>query len=309
MRLPASNNNGRGERIRTFDPLVPNQMRYQAALHPDSWYSNPPAIPIRHALAIVMKKKQVLPWLEPDEPFPPAADAWGAESEAPGLLAAGADLSVDRLLQAYNHGIFPWFNAGQPILWWSTDPRMVLKTADFRLHRSLKKVLAQFVAASTCEIRFNYDFHGVIERCSQTPRNGQSGTWIVAEMVDAYSQLHAQGYAHSVETWIDGQQVGGLYCVAIGKAVFGESMFSNKTDASKIALAALIAFCRAHNILAIDCQQNTRHLASLGAKEIPRAEFLDFVNTGTGQAAVEWRFSPLYWSHILSIPSTGRDRP
>jgi leucyl/phenylalanyl-tRNA--protein transferase len=256
-----------------------------------------------------MKKKQVLPWLEPGESFPPATDAWGPGSDAPGLLAAGGDLSLDSLLRAYRHGIFPWFNEGQPILWWSTDPRMVLKTTDFRLHRSFKKVLTKFAAGSTCEVRFDSNFRGVIERCSQTPRDGQSGTWIVPEMVDAYTQLHAMGYAHSVETWIDDQLVGGLYCVAIGTAVFGESMFSHKTDASKIALASLIAFCRAHGIAAIDCQQNTRHLGSLGAKEMPRAAFLKLVETGTGQAAVEWRFRPLYWTHILSTPQTGRDRP
>lgn len=241
-----------------------------------------------------------LPWLEPGSAFPPAASAWDAQSDAPGLLAAGGDLDVDTLQRAYAHGIFPWFSQGQPILWWSPDPRMALQVANFRLHRSLRKVLLRFRADARCEVRFNTAFPAVIQACASTPRQGQPGTWIVPAMVQAYTRLHAAGHAHSVETWIDGELVGGLYCVALGRAVFGESMFARVPDASKIALAALVGFCRHHAIALIDCQQNTRHLASLGAAEMPRAAFLAHIQQAQREPGVNWHFSPLYWEHILS---------
>lgn len=241
-----------------------------------------------------------LPWLEPGDPFPPVESSWGAGSDAPGLLAAGGDLSVATLLRAYSHGIFPWFSEGQPILWWSTDPRMVLTVSRFHLRRSLRKVLARFVADPRCEIRIDSAFAGVISACAGTQRHGQAGTWIVPPMVQAYTRLHEAGHAHSVETWVDGRLVGGLYCVALGRAVFGESMFAHATDASKIALAALVCFCRAHAIPMIDCQQNTAHLASMGAAEIPRAAFLAQIRHTQQLPAPAWRFSPLYWDHLLS---------
>jgi leucyl/phenylalanyl-tRNA--protein transferase len=241
-----------------------------------------------------------LPWLEPGDPFPPVEGSWGPGSDAPGLLAAGGDLDVLTLLDAYSHGIFPWYSESQPILWWSTDPRMVLTVASFRLRRSLRKVLAHFVANPRCEIRFDNAFADVIHACATTPRHGQTGTWILPPMVQAYTHLHLAGHAHSVETWVDGELVGGLYCVALGRAVFGESMFAHATDASKIALAALVCFCRAHDIPAIDCQQNTAHLASLGAAEIPRSAFLAQIRHTQRLPAPEWRFSPLYWDHLLS---------
>ena len=240
-----------------------------------------------------------IPWLDAGAAFPPVAGALAHGSEAPGLLAAGGQLDVQTLRAAYRHGIFPWFSDGQPILWWSPDPRMVLQVDQFRLHPSMRKTLRRFMRAPGCEIRFDFDFARVIAHCASQPRNGSAGTWIVQDMQLAYRQLHRAGTAHSVETWIDGELVGGLYCVSIGQAVFGESMFSLAPDASKIALAALVAFCRVHGIRAIDCQQNTRHLASLGAAEMPRADFLRHCEAAANLVAPEWVFEPLYWRQLL----------
>ncbi len=244
-----------------------------------------------------------LSWLQPGAPFPDASQAWDEAQPAPGLLAAGGALDVDTLRRAYSAGIFPWFSEGQPILWWSTDPRMVLFPREFKLHRSLRKTLARFAADPRCRMSFDTAFDDVIRACAGTPRNGQSGTWIVPGMVDAYRQLHRAGLAHSVETWIDGRLVGGLYCVAIGRAVFGESMFAHVPDASKIALAALVAFCRREDVRMIDCQQNTRHLASLGAREIARAAFVQQVASATADSPLPWRFDPVYWNAILPPPA------
>lgn len=241
-----------------------------------------------------------LPWLEPGQTFPAAENAWDAQSDAPGLLAAGGDLEPDTLQSAYARGIFPWFSGDQPILWWSPDPRMVLQTAHFRLHRSLRKVLQRFSNDPQCEVRFDTAFTEVIDACAHTPRDGHTGTWIVPAMQQAYTRLHMAGIAHSVETWVDGKLVGGLYCVALGRAVFGESMFTRVPDASKIALAALVGFCRHHGIAMIDCQQNTRHLASLGASEIARSAFVAHLRHAHSESGVPWRFSPLYWQHLLS---------
>lgn len=246
------------------------------------------------------KPSHSLPWLAAGEAFPPLTSAWGQNDPAPGLLAAGASLDVDTLLKAYAQGIFPWFSPGQPALWWSPDPRMVLQTRNFKLHRSLRKSLIHFTKASSCEIRFDSAFEQVINACASKPRAGQPGTWIVPDMVHAYLSLHRAGHAHSVETWIDGELVGGLYCVNLGSMVFGESMFAHRTDASKIALAALVAFCRAHQIALIDCQQNTGHLASLGAAEISRAEFVRHLDQNTGKTAPVWHFDPVYWNQILT---------
>lgn len=246
-----------------------------------------------------MSMQPSLPWLEPGEGFPDVARAWSAESDAPGLLAAGGSLDVDSLVRAYSRGIFPWYSLGQPILWWSTDPRMVLQVNQFKLHRSLRKTIRHFQANPLCEIRFDSAFDSVIGHCARIERTGQGGTWIVPEMQAAYQALHQAGFAHSVETWINGELVGGLYCVCVGKAVFGESMFAHRSDASKLALAALLSFCRAHGVQLIDCQQNTRHLASLGAGEIPRAQFVNQVRSAIALAPMDWHFEPLYWSHIL----------
>ncbi len=241
-----------------------------------------------------------LPWLAPGQAFPPLEAAWGRADPAPGLLAMGETLDVATLLRAYAQGIFPWFSPGQPVLWWSPDPRMVLQTQHFKLHRSLRKRLLQFRSAPGCEIRFDSAFESVIGACSEQPRAGQNGTWIVPAMVQAYGDLHRAGHAHSVETWIDGELAGGLYCVNLGGMVFGESMFAHQTDASKIALAALVAFCRVCGIRMIDCQQNTGHLASLGAAEISRAEFAARLGQSVGSAAPDWQFKSLYWNQLLS---------
>jgi leucyl/phenylalanyl-tRNA--protein transferase len=244
-----------------------------------------------------------LPWLQPGDPFPDPTRAWDDRQPAPGLLAAGGALDVDSLHRAYSSGIFPWFSEGQPILWWSTDPRMVLFVEDFKLHRSLRKTIARLLAEGRLEIRFDSAFDAVIRACATSERPGQSGTWIVAPMVQAYQAFHRAGFAHSVETWIDGQLAGGLYCVGIGRAVFGESMFTNVPDASKIALAALVAWCRAQGVAMIDCQQNTRHLASLGAREIPRAEFVQQVEHQSGCEPARWQFEPVYWNSLVPYPT------
>jgi leucyl/phenylalanyl-tRNA---protein transferase len=240
-----------------------------------------------------------LPWLEAGQNFPPLAQAWGPVSQAPGLLAAGGQLDTATLRNAYAQGIFPWFSEGQPVLWWSPDPRMVLDVSAFRLHRSLKKTLQAFGASPHCEIKINTSFDQVIQACASSPREGQAGTWIVPAMVRAYQALHRAGLAHSVETWVNGELVGGLYCVALGKSVFGESMFTRVPDASKIALAALVSFCRHHGIARIDCQQNTRHLASLGAREMPRSDFVDGIELDQHKTAPSWHFDPLYWRELI----------
>lgn len=208
----------------------------------------------------------MIPWLDPTAPFP-ALDT--ALTEPNGLLAAGADLSPGRLVAAYRRGIFPWFSDGQPILWWSPDPRMVLFVDEFRVTRSLGKR----VRAQTFEVRFDTAFRAVIEACSATPRAGQDGTWITADIVDAYCELHRLGYAHSVESWQDGHLVGGLYGILLDRMFFGESMFARATDASKVALVALVAQLRRLGVPLIDCQQETGHLRSMGARPIPRAAF------------------------------------
>jgi len=198
--------------------------------------------------------------------FPPVEQALRSPN---GLLAAGGDLSSARLLEAYRHGIFPWFSEGEPILWWSPDPRMVLFPHEFKVSNSLHKTLRN----GRHEVRFDSNFEQVMRACA-APREGASGTWIVEEMIAAYCELHRLGYAHSVETWIDGKLVGGLYGMALGRMFYGESMFSRKTDASKIALAYLCAQLGKWNFGMIDCQMNTPHLTSLGAREIPRKEFI-----------------------------------
>ena len=207
----------------------------------------------------------MIAWLGADTPFPPLA---AAQKEPNGLLAVGGDLSPRRLLDAYRRGIFPWYSAGDPILWWSPDPRMVLFPDELRVTRSLAKTLRN----KAHEVRFDTAFDGVMRGCA-APRPGQGGTWIGPEMRAAYRKLHDLGYAHSVETWIDGELAGGLYGVAIGGAFFGESMFSRARDASKIALVALVRRLAADGYRLIDCQMHTAHLESLGAREIPRAEF------------------------------------
>jgi len=204
-----------------------------------------------------------------------------------GLLAAGGDLSTERLLAAYRQGIFPWYGEGEPILWWSPDPRMVLFPDELKISRSLSKTLRN----KAYEIRFDTSFDAVIEGCAQS-RSGQTGTWITAEMRAAYQRLHALGHAHSVETWIEGGLAGGLYGVAIGGVFFGESMFSRARDASKIALVALVGRCKAQDIRLIDCQMHTRHLASLGARDMPRLRFSQLL-----QELIHYPRAAVHWTH------------
>lgn len=242
-----------------------------------------------------------IPWLELNTALPAPETAQKKGRSLAGLVAAGGGLSVDRLQEAYQQGMFPWFSQGQPILWWSPDPRMVLKTSEFKLHRSLRKTLQQFIDCDACEIKIDSNFSAVIQHCAHTARKGQPGTWIVEEMISAYEALHAAGFAHSVETWRNGQLIGGLYCVSIGDTLFGESMFAIQTDASKIALAALVAFARSEGLGWIDCQQNTKHLASLGAREMPRSDFLNLVRSAPQDTQREWRFHLSTW-HTLIPP-------
>lgn len=229
----------------------------------------------------------MLTWLEPTSPFPDPGQAMPE-----GLLAVGADLSVDRLRQAYMHGIFPWFGPGDPILWWSPDPRMVLECDRLKISHSLAKKLRQIgrteqLGAARIKVTINQAFAQVIQACA-APRSSQAGTWISPEMQAAYLQWHKAGQVHSMETWIDGELAGGLYGVCLGRFFFGESMFSRHTDASKIALAYLVQFLLRNHIHHIDCQQQTAHLASMGACPMPRTDFLALASHAVVQAPIPW---------------------
>lgn len=190
------------------------------------------------------------------------------------------------------------------MLWWSPDPRMVLPVGEFRIHRSLRRTLQRFVASPQCEVRVDTAFDDVIRACAASPREGQDGTWIVPAVQRAYRNWHAEGFVHSFETWVDGKLAGGLYGVALGRMFYGESMFSRQTDASKIALAALICFCRVHGIRLVDCQQNTSHLASLGAREISRTEFLRHLATTVDTEPVQcWTYDESMWAQLSLRPA------
>ena len=208
----------------------------------------------------------MIPYLGPLDAFPPVESA---SPEYGGLLALGGDLSPARILDAYCRGIFPWGTMEGHPLWYSPDPRMVLFPEEMRITRSLRKTLR----LGHYEVRFDSDFAGVIAACAETPRPGQDGTWITPDMAGAYVRLHELGWAHSVETHDEGGLAGGLYGLAIGGMFYGESMFARRTDASKIAFAHLVRHLRENGFGLIDCQMRTEHLASLGAREIPRREF------------------------------------
>ena len=208
----------------------------------------------------------MVPWIESALDFPSVNTAL---AEPNGLLCVGADLAPQTIIAAYSRGIFPWFSDNQPILWWSPDPRMVLFPAEFKVSKSL----AKSVNRKLFEIRFDSAFAEVISACSE-PRQQGGGTWIVAEMQVAYAQLHALGVAHSIESWRDGKLVGGLYGLALGRMFFGESMFARETDASKVALVALVDKLKRDGFELIDCQQETGHLASFGARPIARDNFV-----------------------------------
>ena len=207
----------------------------------------------------------VIPWLRASDPFPPLERAL---DDPNGLLAAGGTMDLPRLLDAYRRGIFPWSSEGQPLLWWSPDPRMVLFTAEFKPSRSLRRRLRDH----RFDVRIDTACDQVIAACAE-PREGQAGTWITPEIRKAYLELHREGYVHSVESWCAGELVGGLYGVTLGRVFFGESMFAREPDASKVALAHLVARLRALDVPLIDCQQETSHLASLGARPISRMRF------------------------------------
>ena len=226
----------------------------------------------------------MIPFLEPDEPFPPVDRAL---RDPNGLLAAGGDLSPERLLDAYARGIFPWFGDDDPLLWWSPDPRMVLITDDLRISRSLRRVLR----SGRFQVTMDTAFAEVMAGCAE-PRAEQDGTWITRDMTEAYARLAALGFAHSVEAWSDGALAGGLYGVAIGRMFFGESMFSRVSDASKVALVHLVRQFQRWGLPMIDCQMSTPHLASLGARDVARADFVREVGRLVRQPAVPapWRF-------------------
>lgn len=226
----------------------------------------------------------MLAWLGPEDPFPPVERAL---QEPNGLLCAGADLSVERLLQAYRQGIFPWYSGRQPLLWWSPDPRMVLYCDELKVSRSL----AKNVRNKGYEVRVDRSFAEVLEGCAQRPE----GTWLGSSMRRAYLQLHQAGYAHCFETWLGNDLVGGLYGVAIGRMFYGESMFSRATDASKVALVHLVGFIKARGFPMIDCQMNTALLASLGGREIPRRDFLR-----TLTALVNYPEPPQIWNRVAT---------
>lgn len=219
----------------------------------------------------------MLTWLAPGDPpeaFPPVECAL---RDPPGLLAAGGDLSCERLVAAYRRGIFPWYSPGQPVLWWSPDPREVLFPAEFHRSRSLARAL--------CTRGFEYhvdrDFEAVLAACA-APRRASPGTWITADMRAAYLALHQRGIAHSAEIWRAGQLVGGVYGVRLGRVYFGESMFSRERDGSKAALDSLVHQCLADGTAVIDCQQPSAHLRSLGSRPIPRKEFLALLALAAG---------------------------
>ncbi len=207
----------------------------------------------------------MIAWLAPHQPFPPLE---AALAEPNGLLAAGGALTPERIVDAYRRGIFPWYSDGQPVLWWSPDPRMVLFTKELRVRRSLAKRVRQ----RRYEIRLDTAFERVIGECARL-RPGQDGTWITDAMVAAYVALHRRGVAHSVEAWRDGELAGGLYGLALGRVFFGESMFARETDASKVALVHLVAKLARDGVPLVDCQQETSHLAGFGARPIPRRAF------------------------------------
>ncbi len=221
-----------------------------------------------------------IPYIRYELSFPPVQSA-----TPEGLLAYGGDLSPNRLLLAYRSGIFPWYNSSDPILWWAPDPRLVLFLDEFKLHKSLKKRMKHF------EVRYDTAFTQVMQECGTILRDNQHGSWIIPEIVEAYSVLHDMGYAHSVEAWQEDRLVGGLYGVVIGKVFFGESMFAKVSDASKVAFATLIERLKKDGFELIDCQIPSPHLKSLGAREISREEFMRHL-----QSEVCKDFTPGHWN-------------
>ncbi len=230
-----------------------------------------------HRDAIILCMNQQPVWLDnnPENIDFPHPDL--ALTEPDGLLAVGGDLSPQRIINAYMNGIFPWYSDGQPILWWSPNPRAVLFPDKLHVSRSLQKVIRKGVYRTTLDQAFEQ----VIEHCAQTPRKDQDGTWITDDMAQAYIRLHQLGFAHSAECWLEDKLVGGLYGIALGRVFFGESMFSHRSNASKVAFVHLLDELKKADYALIDCQVTTEHLLSLGAEEIPRNQFLNLVKVHT----------------------------
>ena len=239
----------------------------------------------------ICKVMNILYQLNDDDCFFPPANRANDE----GLLAFGGDLSPQRLIVAYANGIFPWYSENEPLLWWSLDPRLIIRPGEMKVSKSLRRTLR----SGRFETRIDTQFQEVMLHCAETPRKDQDGTWIMDEMIEAYCHLHELGIAHSFETYHDGKLVGGLYGVSIGQVFFGESMFHLETDASKVAFYALHQFLQSHDFKLIDCQQETNHLVSLGAYPIPRDQFIDELKNLTIEATLvgNWgagQYEPLF---------------
>lgn len=235
-------------------------------------------------------------WLSPADPVDAFPDVADALAEPDGLLAAGGDLSPERLLAAYRRGIFPWYDHGQPILWWSPDPRCVLQPADLHVSRRLR----QQIRSSTAQLRFNHAFSDVIRACAQD-RESQQGTWITDDMLAAYEQLHLAGWAHSIEVWQDDELAGGLYGLCIGSVFFGESMFSARPNTSKMAMLGLVNHMRIWDLELIDCQVVSPHLVAMGAHEMPRSEFTQLLDKACNPSTqhASWPQSPMPIADLL----------
>ena len=240
-------------------------------------------------------------WLGPQDPFPNPLIEADPDPSVPGLIAVSEQIYPGQLARAYQQGIFPWYSDNQPVLWWSPDPRMVLKPSEFKCSESLRKIIRAFCHNSQSQLKVDDDFGAVIRSCATSARKDQDGTWITHEIMNAYTALYEQGNAHSIAITEEGQLTGGLYCVAFGGMVFGESMFSRKTNASKIALAALSAWCLSNDVCMIDCQQETAHLLSLGASPIPRKAFLERLQISLNQTKIQtsWTFDKTILHHWL----------
>ena len=237
--------------------------------------------------------KTTIPWLDSPGEFPSTALAL---EYPPGLLAASMEINADWLEASYARGIFPWYSQGEPVLWWSTSPRAVLYTAEFKLHRSLAKAIRKMHDTPGSAIRLNTAFERVMRACA-APRPGQDRTWITEEVIAAYTTLHQRGLAHSIEHWQGDQLIGGLYCVALGKMVYGESMFATQTDASKVAFAHFVYWLKSQNVHIIDCQQATGHLMSMGARTVSRKVFETEMANSIVQPTLNWEPRELKWTY------------
>lgn len=239
------------------------------------------------------------PWLSDQEDLPNPKTDQELDPRFPGLFAITDSLNSKRLQEAYRKGMFPWYSDDEPVMWWSLQPRMVLETNRFFVSHSLRKKIKSILSNNDWEIRIDHNFENIMRNCAKKKRPDQVGTWITDSIIEAYTDLHKQHQAHSIETWYQNKLVGGLYCVNLGNMVFGESMFSHETDASKLALAGLCAWAITQNIRYIDCQQETKHLASLGARPIARNEFLEWIETQIDLPSPTWQFDKYILQHWL----------